>query len=174
MRVARFDKDWNFISSFMFKGESPVAHTQQMSDEQYELLRSGRAKWEPGKGLVLSDPGDKCVALRFMKRDHHAAGGSSPVRNRVHSCDEDQEVNIGDAVREMMMSLGMRDGDEFEVCVTPTGRRPHGDRWFLFPQGRPETDDEVLARIENPGETDAGVVVDMEVNYGNETNPRQV
>lgn len=146
MKVARFDNDWNFMC--MWPEDRPAPHTEQVGDEQYALLESGQARWVPGKGLVLSDADVRCAALRFMKRDYHARHGAAPIRNKVHDCATDQKRDPGQILVHLMMALDLRDGDEFEVCVTPTGRRPQGDRWFLFPYERPETDDEVLKRIQ--------------------------
>ena len=89
------------------------------------------------------------VFARYMYRDHHSREGARPRRNRVHSVDADEELELASVFGELLMNSGLKDGDEFEVCVTPTGRRPHGDRRFLFPSNRPETDDEVLRRIED-------------------------
>lgn len=87
-----------------------------------------------------------------MKRDHHAEDGSTPRRNRLHSVTADEPLDpageLTDMIRLATEQCGLKDGDEFEICITPTGKRPHGDRWYLFPKNRPETDDEILRRIE--------------------------
>lgn len=70
----------------------------------------------------------------------------------VHRCDTDSpELWI---LQNLLQTAMIKDGDEFELMVTATDRRPHGDRLYVRDRRgnyRPETDDECLERIELNG-----------------------
>lgn len=82
-----------------------------------------------------------------MRRDYWA-DGAKVAAAKVHDCGADEERRF--LFPNLLEEVGIRDGDEFELVVTATGRRPHGDRRFIRDsagQFRAETDDECLRRI---------------------------
>lgn len=132
--------------------DAVAADIVQVTDEQYALLRDRKARWERGRGIVLVEPRavspEEHTTIRLMLRDHRTQTGAAPVRFKIHDVYTDRQLDAASVLKQLLMDSGLADGDEFEVCVTGTGKRPHGDRWFLFGKNRPETDEEVLKRIE--------------------------
>lgn len=85
-----------------------------------------------------------------MRRDYYLAGTADKVEVcRTHDPDSDELRPF--LFQNLLEEAGVFDGDEFELLVTATGRRPHGDRRYLRDARgnyRAETDDECLERIE--------------------------
>ena len=94
---------------------------------------------------------------RFMRRDYWMVmpdGRLVPmpdIRGCIHEPEEDRVASLNSMVA-MLDEAGVNDGDEFEILITRTGHRPHGDRRFVMDrwgETRPETDEECLKRIED-------------------------
>ena len=94
---------------------------------------------------------------RALRRDYRRINGTieEDLRCVIHSSDNDEPLQGGTIaghllLEEMLIEAAVFDGDEFEILVTRTGVRPHGDRLWIRDGfvHRPETDDECLKRIE--------------------------
>jgi hypothetical protein len=103
---------------------------------------------------ILEDPetlDDDGFCRRVMRRDIYHDGHRVAVA-RIHDAEKDEPIQF--FLPMAMELMGIVDGDEFEITLVKTGKRPHGDRRFVRvgpPRGlnyeRPETDDECLERI---------------------------
>lgn len=52
-----------------------------------------------------------------------------PYQMVLHDCDDDNTSEV-DTITKLLESIGARDGDEIEICVRLTGKRPFGNvRW---------------------------------------------
>lgn len=100
---------------------------------------------------------------RVLRRDYRQANGQMIHPNglsiHIHDPDTDSPVftfpiEASELLAKLCNEAGLTDGDEFEICVTATGKRPQGDRWYIMNEAapgmvfRPETDDECLKRIQ--------------------------
>lgn len=65
----------------------------------------------------------KLVLADFWDKGH----GHRPYRGVLRTSG-DREASAGDVVRDLCVRAGVHDGDEFEISVQRTGRRPFGDR----------------------------------------------
>lgn len=105
------------------------------------------------------EPYERQAYSRAMRRDYwgmfNGGGPDSMERvaaGRVHDAEFDSEVPY--FLPTLLEEAGILDGDEFEILVTATERRPHGDRLFvrdLTGRLRPESDEECEERIEGHG-----------------------
>jgi hypothetical protein len=103
---------------------------------------------------ILEEPetlGDDGFCKRVVRRDVYK-DGLKVAACRIHDSESDQPIHF--FLDLAIDGLGIADGDEFEVSIVPTGRRPFGDRRIVRvgpPRGlqydRPETDDECERRI---------------------------
>lgn len=91
-----------------------------------------------------------------MRRDYWADIGPAGMMRvgvcKLHDPETDQQVHF--VLDQMMEEAGIQDGDEFEILLVKTGKRPHGDRRCVRrgpPRGchyfTSETDEEVERRI---------------------------
>lgn len=92
--------------------------------------------------------------VRAMRRDYWCPMPDGPMEKvavaRVHDCESDEPRPF--LFPGLLEEAGIADGDEFEILITATGERPHGDRRYIRDgreNYRPETDDECLRRIED-------------------------
>jgi hypothetical protein len=104
---------------------------------------------------------ERQAVVRTMRRDYWDEGCKNRVAVcRTHDPETDQPQHF--LLNNMLEEAGIMDGDEYEIIVTATDRKPHGHRrWvrdnengqFLGAVGnmRAETDDECLKRIEANG-----------------------
>jgi hypothetical protein len=105
---------------------------------------------------------ERQTVVRTMRRDYW----DEECRNRIAVCkthDPETDQPQHHLLNNMLEEAGIMDGDEYEIIVTATDRKPHGDRrWIRVAEGgqflgafgncRAETDDECLRRIENGNE----------------------
>lgn len=101
---------------------------------------------------------ERQACVRTMRRDYWDEGARFKVGTCfTHEPETDQPRHF--LLGNMLEEAGIRDGDEYEIMVTATDRRPHGDRrWVRSASGgtfigrlgnfRAETDNECLRRIE--------------------------
>jgi hypothetical protein len=93
-------------------------------------------------------PPSEARAVAVLRDYRHA--GHIPHTNQWHTQD-DKYVGQKPVIDILMREVGLQDGDEFEVIVRRTGRRPFGDRRVVR-RGvgvyKPETDQEMKARLE--------------------------
>jgi hypothetical protein len=61
-----------------------------------------------------------------QKKDH------TPYRWTLRTPDNDMEMDKQDLLASMIKHSGAEDGDEIEIIVRKTGRRPFGDRKFVL------------------------------------------
>lgn len=101
---------------------------------------------------------DRQAVTRAMRRDYwwvDQTTGNQPYKTDVAKTHDPESDTFQPYIfPNLLEEAGIADGDEFEILVTATGERPHGDRRFLrFGKNntRPETDDECLKRIEADG-----------------------
>lgn len=122
------------------------------------LLVIGWCDWEREDGLAEYERQSHRVVMR---RDYYDEAGSFRVAtNRQHDPESDLPTHF--LYDTMLEAACIRDGDEYEILITATDRRPHGDRrWVSARDGgtflgsignfRAETDQECLRRIETTG-----------------------
>jgi len=89
----------------------------------------------------------KEASARFVKRDYwNERGDHRPYRNFWH----DEEDKAVDEQRELDKLLaGVSDGEEFEIVIRPTGKRPFGERRYRLQRPHeyePETDEQMSER----------------------------
>lgn len=104
---------------------------------------------------------ERQATRRIMRRDYWDETRTFKVAvNKIHDPDSDLPFHF--VFDSLMEEAKIQDGDEYEMMVTATDRRPHGDRrWLRARDGgtfvgrlgnfRAETDNECLRRIENDG-----------------------
>jgi hypothetical protein len=109
---------------------------------------------------------ERQAVVRTMRRDYW----DEECRNRIAVCrthDPETDRPQHFLLSNMLEEAGIQDGDEYEIVVTATDRKPHGHRRWIRTDdddatfvgglgGRPtnvraETDDECLKRIEANG-----------------------
>jgi len=111
---------------------------------------------------------DSCATV--LRRDYRHRNGNidADLRMFFHDPGADKPLSghplAGQELLERLcVEAGVMDGDEFEVFVTATGKRPHGDRFWIEDTDvmghRAETDDECLERIEKHGDKEESVAV---------------
>ena len=59
-------------------------------------------------------------------------GTHRPYRNVLHGSKKDEPVSDNDALEKAIEAAGAVDGDEIEIIVRKTGRRPFGNRKFRW------------------------------------------
>lgn len=87
----------------------------------------------------------------LVKRDYWAKDNHCPYRNCFHD-KEDQPLDWYDVIRELLSDI--EDGDEMEIVVTKTGKRPFGDRRYCYQTPHayaPETDEQMAVRLGKGG-----------------------
>lgn len=71
-------------------------------------------------------------AIKVVVRDYWNKEFSHRPYQMVLHNNEDKSLSTCDVLGSLLESVGARDGDEVEVCVTITGARPFGNRrWCL-------------------------------------------
>lgn len=76
----------------------------------------------------IGDRGYSCTCCPDRPRPNYHGYG----RYILHDTETDAVVVEHDAVRALMTEAGVQDGDEVEITVRGTGRRPVGDRLVVF------------------------------------------
>lgn len=90
----------------------------------------------------------KSSTARFIKRDYwNEHGNHRPYRNMVH--DENDEARFQLCNLDELLEC-VEDGEEFEITVRPTRRRPFGERRYRYQRAHtyePETDEQMAERL---------------------------
>lgn len=83
---------------------------------------------------------------------HHWSGNHAPYQDLVASPIDDKEHMQLSEFEPLFRMIGVTDGDEIEISVRKTGRRPFGDRRVILQRSGtygPETDEQNQGRL-NP------------------------
>lgn len=93
------------------------------------------------------------ASKKFVFRNYWAGNSDWPYRAVIHDL-QDQHLAKQEALNPLFKSLGIQDGDEFEIIIKKTGRRPFGDRRFILQEPHiygPETDEQIKERLRDQG-----------------------
>lgn len=131
-------------SLYDLRGAAPNATGDVPSEVFVRRIRDGECGF---CGAPRSAPAEPMVSVRrFVRRDYWSEG-NRPYQNVRHD-EHDQPVNSTMTDDEMCQHVA--DGDEFEITIRRTGRRPFGDRRYVLQKAHeygPETDRQMRARL---------------------------
>lgn len=97
-------------------------------------------------------PASRCVVISDYWSDSHR-----PYRGQLRDPDTDECLNLRRVVDELLVNADIRDGDEVEIVLYSTGRRPFGDRKVRFVRAHTyerETKEECLISVKKLPATD--------------------
>jgi hypothetical protein len=66
--------------------------------------------------------------LRFVVTDYWSDAGERPYSSVLHNVRTDRAADFVDVLKRAVERVHARDGDEIEVTITKTGKRPFGNR----------------------------------------------
>lgn len=90
------------------------------------------------------------ASIKLLRRDYYR-GDTVYVSARLHESFRDEEIGLETVLRHLLSEAKIIDGDEIEIVLTATEKRPHGDCRIVISQEKPyyrqETEKEIRNRL---------------------------
>lgn len=122
--VLRLDKGGKDPAQTAACRKAVLTYADAIEPHLPQLAADLRSRYAPQPKQVTPGEGTG----RFIYRDYwNSKQSERPYQGVIHGND-DEPIDIQTALEAMLADAGMQDGDEFELVVRRTGKRPYSDR----------------------------------------------